>query len=69
MDLPDQELVTQLQERDGRRRSVSHTAAGPCRYAELYAESRCPWCEAEERRHEREGKTEPSARDQLPAGR
>ncbi|MPZ49870.1 MAG: hypothetical protein GEU75_11365 [Dehalococcoidia bacterium] len=54
MDVPDPVLVEALLARDGRRQRLSHTAAGPCRYAELYAESSCPWCEAEQRRPRQE---------------
>ena len=56
MDLTDELLVESLRQRDGPRpaRYAPHSAAGVCRYAELYPGSTCPWCEAEARRNERE---------------
>jgi hypothetical protein len=50
VDLSDQDLVLQLIARDGRRRRISHTEISPCRYAEIYGEGNCPWCEVERRR-------------------
>ena len=54
MDLPDADLVQKLEARDGPVGAFSrpHSAAGVCRYKELY-ERDCPWCEAEARRRER----------------
>ena len=56
MELRDEELVRLLEARDGPlgQRYLPHSAAGACRYAELYADGRCPWCEAEQRRRLRE---------------
>jgi hypothetical protein len=55
MDLPDTDLVKQLEARDGPLGTYSrpHSAAGVCRYKQEYEED-CPWCEAEQRRRERE---------------
>ena len=52
MDLPDEELVRALEARDGSlvERRFSHRATGECRYAALYEGTKCPWCQAEERR-------------------
>jgi hypothetical protein len=50
VDVSDRDLVIQLESRDGRRLRMSHTAAGACRYAEMYGDGTCPWCAAERRR-------------------
>ena len=56
MDLPDNDLIRQLQERDGPlpARSWPHSTEGDCRYSEMYEGQQCPWCAAEERRRQRE---------------
>ena len=56
VDLPDEELLRQLIARDGPlpERSWSHSGEGECRYSELYNGEPCPWCDAEQRRRERE---------------
>jgi hypothetical protein len=61
VDLDDSELVQQLTVRDGAvgyRRHVRPDEV--CPYAELYEGKTCPWCEAEERRREREAGAAPS---------
>jgi hypothetical protein len=52
VDLPDALLVRYLEARDGPLRSGwrRHSEHGKCRYMELYQDSACPWCEAEDRR-------------------
>jgi hypothetical protein len=57
MDLPDADLVWRLEARDGPLGifACPHSAAGVCRYKELY-ERDCPWCEAELRRRARESR-------------
>jgi hypothetical protein len=52
--IPDPELVTALVQRDGviPERYAPHSAAGACRYPELYDGQSCPWCEAEQRRRD-----------------
>ena len=52
MDIPDEQLVQILQQRDGplQERSWPHSAEGECRYSEMYRGKPCPWCEAERRR-------------------
>jgi hypothetical protein len=56
VDLPDDDLIKRLTDRDGPLpdRSWSHAEEGECRYSELYDGELCPWCEAAERRRERE---------------
>jgi len=56
MDLPDADLARLLLERDGPQpeRYSRHRAGGDCRYADLYPDTPCPWCEAEQRRRDRE---------------
>jgi len=56
MQLPDTDLVRALEARDGPlgRYWRPHSAEGICRYEEHYPKERCPWCEAEARRLERE---------------
>lgn len=58
MDLDDAELVRRLAARDGIVVYRRHARPGEeCPYAELYADGRaCPWCEAEQRRREREAR-------------
>lgn len=60
VDLADEEIVRQLEARDGPMpdRSWSHSNDGECRYSELYDGEPCPWCEAETRRREREAAAE-----------
>lgn len=55
MELPDADLVRRLEARDGPLGTFArpHSAAGVCRYKELY-ERDCPWCAAEARRRARE---------------
>jgi hypothetical protein len=55
MDLADPELVVQLEARDGPLGTYwrPHSAGGICRYQEVYKQD-CPWCEAENRRRQRE---------------
>ena len=55
MNVTDAEMVFRLAERDGpmRTTSLSHRAAGPCRYSELYPDE-CPWCAVEDARIARE---------------
>lgn len=58
VNVPDSELIVLLEKRDGPlpERSWSHLSKdGVCRYAELYDDEPCPWCEAEKRRRSREG--------------
>ena len=62
MELPDSDLVKQLEARDGplAARYRPHSDGGGCRFAALYGDLDrvCPWCEAERRR--REGAAESS---------
>lgn len=54
MNVDDVELVTLLEQRDGRmpERSWDHASEGDCRYSELYDGAECPWCAAVRRRNE-----------------
>ena len=54
MDVSDEELVVRLRERDGDDRRYGGHDVAECRYAELYEDQPCPWCEAVRRRLERE---------------
>jgi hypothetical protein len=60
VDVADPELVALLERRDGPlpERSWPHSAEGECRYTELYRGQRCPWCEAESRRRERQAQAQ-----------
>ena len=55
MELADRDLVQQLEARDGPLGTYwrPHSAAGVCRYVEVY-QLDCPWCAAEEQRRQRE---------------
>jgi hypothetical protein len=56
MDVADDLLVRLLEARDGRfeGRFGRHRAPdGSCRFAALYPDGGCPWCEAEMRREDR----------------
>jgi hypothetical protein len=57
VDLPDEELVRRLSDRDGPMggRWRAHRAEdGACPYAALYPDLDCPWCRAEVDRRSRE---------------
>jgi hypothetical protein len=56
MNVPDGELVQLLANRDGPLAEVSpaHASGSACRYRSLYEDGQCPWCEAAERRNQRE---------------
>jgi hypothetical protein len=56
MNVPDVELVMFLASRDGPLAKVSppHASGSACRYRSLYEDGQCPWCEAAERRYQRE---------------
>jgi hypothetical protein len=49
VDLKDIDMLLLLEARDGplREGSLSHGAAGVCRYRHLYPDNDCPWCAAE----------------------
>ena len=56
MNVPDWELVQLLAKRDGppAEASPAHASGSACRYRSLYEDGECPWCEAAERRNQRE---------------
>jgi hypothetical protein len=49
MDVSDAILVQALLARDGPQTYRKHRQGNRCRYEDLYPESGCPWCEAEDR--------------------
>jgi hypothetical protein len=64
MDVADVQLVRLLEARDGPLGMYwrPHSAAGVCRYAEVYKQD-CPWCEAEAKRRERQSPAGPARAD------
>jgi hypothetical protein len=53
MNVSDAEMVRELEARDGplgSRWRPHREVDGSCRYADLYPEKGCPWCDAEDRR-------------------